>query len=60
LQLTSGIGLLIAARIVGGLAAGFVTGTATAALAELQPRGDRQAAAVAASWSTWLDSASGR
>jgi MFS family permease len=44
----SGIGLLIAARIVSGLAAGFVTGTATAALAELQPRGDRQAAAVTA------------
>src|SRR5437764_12910538 len=33
----SGIGVLIAARIVSGLAAGFVTGTATAALAELQP-----------------------
>ena len=47
----SGIGLLIAARIVSGLAAGFVTGTATAALAELQPQGDRQAAAVAASGS---------
>ncbi|HLX49417.1 MAG TPA: MFS transporter [Streptosporangiaceae bacterium] len=47
----SGIGVLIAARIVSGLAAGFVTGTATAALAELQPRGDRQAAAVAASGS---------
>jgi len=44
-----GIGLLIAARIVSGLAAGFVTGTATAALAELQLRGDRQAAAVVAS-----------
>jgi len=47
----SGIGMLIAARIVSGLAAGFVTGTATAALAELQPRGDRQAAAVAATGS---------
>ncbi len=45
----SGTGVLIAARILSGLAAGFVTGTATAALAELQPRGDRQAAAVAAS-----------
>jgi MFS family permease len=32
----SGIELLIAARIVSGLAAGFVTGTATAALAELR------------------------
>jgi len=48
---SSGIGLLIVARIVSGLAAGFVTGTATAALAELQPRGDRQAAAVVASGS---------
>jgi MFS family permease len=43
------IGALIAARIVSGLAAGFVTGTATAALAELQPAGDHRAAAVAAS-----------
>jgi MFS family permease len=48
---SSDIGLLIAARVVSGLAAGFVTGTATAALAELQPRGDRQAAAVVASGS---------
>src|SRR5262249_21599059 len=47
----TGAGLLITARIVGGLAAGFVTGTAAAALAELQPRGDRRAAAVAASGS---------
>src|ERR1700751_3822944 len=31
----TGIGLLIVARIIGGLAAGFATGTATAALAEL-------------------------
>ena len=45
----SGIGVLIVARIVSGLAAGFATGTATAALAELQPHGDRQAAAVVAS-----------
>ena len=45
----SGIGLLIVARIVSGLAAGFATGTATAALAEFQPRGDRQAAAMMAS-----------
>jgi MFS family permease len=44
-----GIELLVAARIVSGLAAGFVTGTATAALAELQPGGNRQAAAVVAS-----------
>jgi MFS family permease len=44
----SGIGLLIVARIVSGLAAGFATGTATAALADLQPHGDRQAAAMVA------------
>jgi predicted MFS family arabinose efflux permease len=44
----SGIGMLIAARIISGLAAGFATGTATAALAELQPRRDRQAAAMVA------------
>jgi MFS family permease len=48
----TGIGLLIVARIIGGLAAGFATGTATAALAELQPHGDRQAAAVTASGSS--------
>ena len=46
-----GIGVLIAARIVSGLAAGFATGTATAALAELQPSGDHEAAAVVASGS---------
>jgi MFS family permease len=45
----SGIGTLVVARIISGLAAGFATGTATAALAELQPRGDRRAAAVTAS-----------
>ena len=45
----SGIGLLIVARIVSGLASGFATGTATAALAELQPHGDRRAAAIMAS-----------
>ena len=48
----TGIGLLIVARVIGGLAAGFATGTATAALAELQPHGDRQAAAVTASGSS--------
>jgi len=42
------IGTLIVARVVSGLAAGFATGTATAALAELQPRGDHSAAAVVA------------
>jgi MFS family permease len=49
--IATGIGMLIAARIISGLAAGFVTGTATAALAELQPRGDPRAAAVVASGS---------
>src|SRR6204780_1785477 len=43
------IGWLIAARVVSGTAAGFATGTASAALAELQPRGDHTAAAVVAS-----------
>jgi MFS family permease len=47
----SDIGLLVAARIASGLAAGFITGTAAAALAELQPRGDQRAAAVVASGS---------
>jgi MFS family permease len=45
------IGALIAARVVSGLAAGFATGTATAALAELQPAGDHRAAAVVATGS---------
>jgi predicted MFS family arabinose efflux permease len=44
----SSIGWLIAARVVSGTGTGFATGTATAALAELQPRGDRQRAAVTA------------
>jgi MFS family permease len=43
------IGELIVARVISGLAAGFVTGTVTAALAELDPRGDRRRAAVVAS-----------
>jgi predicted MFS family arabinose efflux permease len=47
----SAIGVLIVARVVSGLAAGFTTGTATAALAELQPHGDHRAAAVVASGS---------
>jgi MFS family permease len=47
----SDIGWLIAARVLSGAAAGFATGTATAALAELQPRGDHRAAAVVASGS---------
>jgi predicted MFS family arabinose efflux permease len=43
------IGELIVARVISGLAAGFATGTVTAALAELHPRGDRRRAAVVAS-----------
>jgi len=42
------IGWLIAARVVSGTGTGFATGTATAALAELQPRGDGPRAAVTA------------
>lgn len=45
----SDIGFLIAARILSGAAAGLVTGTATAALTELQPHDNRRAAAVVAS-----------
>src|ERR1700722_13979531 len=47
----SGIGVLVAARVVSCVAAGIASGTATAALAELQPRGDHRAAAVVASGS---------
>src|ERR1700685_3819385 len=47
----SGIGVLIAARVVSGMAAGLATGPATAALTGLQPRGDHRAAAVTASGS---------
>src|ERR1700744_5331230 len=47
----SGIGVLVAARVVSASAAGLATGTATATLTELQPRGDRRAAAVVASGS---------
>ncbi len=47
----SGIWWLIGARVLSGAAAGLVTGTATAALAELQPQDDHRAAAVVASGS---------
>jgi MFS family permease len=47
----SDVGFLIAARIVSGLASGLITGTAAAALAELQPHDDRRGAAVVASGS---------
>ena len=56
----SGIGVLVAARVVSGVAAGFATGTATAALAELQPRGDHRAAAVVASGSNMTGLGLGR
>lgn len=42
------VGELIAARVLSGVGAGFATGTATAALAELQPRGNLRVAAVVA------------
>jgi MFS family permease len=42
------IGELIVARVISGAAAGFATGTASAALAELQPRRNLRAAAVLA------------
>jgi len=44
-----GIAVLIAARAISGVATGLAAGTATAALAELQPRGNQRAAAIAAS-----------
>ena len=40
------IGELLAARLISGAAAGFATGTASAALAELQPRRNLHSAAV--------------
>ena len=46
--IATNIGELIAARVISGVAAGFATGTASAALAQLQPRQDLQAAAVLA------------
>ena len=49
--LADSIWLLVLARVLSGAAAGLVTGTATAALAELQPRGDQRAAAVLATGS---------
>ncbi len=46
--IATSIGELIVARVISGLAAGFATGTATAALAELSgPGGQRRAAVVA-------------
>jgi MFS family permease len=48
------IELLLAARIASGLAAGFITGTAAAALAELQPHGNYRSAAVVATGSNML------
>lgn len=52
--MASDVEVLVAARVVSGMAAGFTTGTATAALAELQPRGDHRAAALVASESNMI------
>ncbi|HLK74451.1 MAG TPA: MFS transporter, partial [Streptosporangiaceae bacterium] len=46
--LAPGVGALIAARIVSGLSAGLMTGTATAALTELAPAGARGRASLVA------------
>ncbi len=46
--LAQNVALLLAARAVQGLAVGMLSGAATAALAELHPRLDRRAAALAA------------
>jgi MFS family permease len=46
--LASGVGALIAARIVSGLSAGLMTGTATAALTELVPAPARHRASLVA------------
>jgi MFS family permease len=43
------VGWLLAARVLSGLATGLGAGTATAWIAQLQPRGDRAAAAALAS-----------
>ncbi|GEC03238.1 MFS transporter [Streptomyces spinoverrucosus] len=40
--------VLLVARVLSGFAVGLATGTATAAIAELHPRGDHRAAAVVA------------
>jgi predicted MFS family arabinose efflux permease len=47
--IATSIGELIVARVISGLAAGFATGTATAALAELSGLGGQRRAAVVAS-----------
>jgi MFS family permease len=46
--LAPGVGVLIAARIVSGLSAGLMTGTATAALTELVPASDSHRASLVA------------
>ncbi|MEU6602971.1 MFS transporter [Streptomyces flaveolus] len=43
------VATLLVARVLSGLAVGLASGTATAAIAELHPRGDHHAAAVVAS-----------
>ena len=48
------IGDLILARVLSGAGAGLATGTATAALSELEPRGDLRRAAILAAGSNQL------
>jgi MFS family permease len=48
------IGELILARVLSGAGAGLATGTATAALSELEPRGDLRRAAILAAASNQL------
>ncbi|HMK92963.1 MAG TPA: MFS transporter [Thermoleophilia bacterium] len=50
--LAQGLGWLLVARFLSGLAVGVLTGTATAALAELEPAGDRRRASLAAAMVT--------
>lgn len=50
--LAEGTGALFLARLLQGLAVGIVSGTATAALVELEPRGDPGRAALAATLAT--------
>ena len=47
-SLAQGVAWLMAARVVQGVAVGILSGAATAALAELHPKGDRRAAALTA------------
>lgn len=53
------LGWLLAARVVQGLAIGAFTGTATAALAELEPRGDARRAGLVTTLATAIGIAVG-